>query len=234
MNSYVAILRHVDCEGPGYLLNILNRNDIPYKEIKIDQGEAVPKSLKGLLAIVSMGGGMSVNDDIAWIQDEIILLQNALQSGLPLLGHCLGAQFIAKAAGSVITTNTVKEIGWFDIFSDPTNNHQYWFEGWQFPLQAFHWHGETFSLPAGADNLLSSEYCKNQCFELESAIGFQCHIEMTENMVREWVARFSEQLQDNSQSVQSADKILEQMPQRIQGLNQAADSFYQRWVEKYL
>lgn len=62
-----------------------------------------------------MGGPMSVNDDLPWIDPELTLIRQAVANDIPVLGHCLGGQLISKALGGVVGKNPVKEIGWGEV-----------------------------------------------------------------------------------------------------------------------
>jgi len=230
----VVILRHVDCEGPGYLLDVFHRKGIPYEIVKIDEGDVVPKSIDHMSALVSMGGGMSVNDDLPWISAELSLLRSAAENGLPILGHCLGAQLLAKALGAEITKNPVREIGWFDVSSEKNGEAELWFKGLPDSFEVFHWHGETFSIPHSARNILSSEYCENQCFVLGNMLGFQCHIEMTAALVMEWASRFIHEIDSSSATEQSSDLLVVELDSRISALNKIADTIYERWISTFL
>src|SRR3569623_1298012 len=92
-----------------------------------------------------------------------------------------------------------------------------------------HWLGETSSLPAGATPLLRSMWCEQQAFAVGNALALQCHIEMTSDMVQEWVELGGDELQPSS-SVQSAHAMLERLPQRVAALQQIADIIYDRWL----
>lgn len=231
MSKTVKIIRHVDCEGPGYIQEVLQRNAIPFTLIKVDENEAIPGSLDDTLAIISMGGGMSVNDNLPWIAQECDFILQADNAGIPVLGHCLGAQLIAKALGAQVVANPVKEIGWLDVYAK--TDHAL-FSGVKFPSEVFHWHGETFHLPTGAVNLLASENCENQAFIKGSMLAFQCHMEMTEALVTEWVHRFKEQLDSEFETVQSAEVILNNLAAHIKALNLFADKVYQNWIDNFL
>lgn len=233
MQKKVKIIRHVDCEGPGYLLDVFNDENIPYEIIKVDEGQSIPQSTDDMLALVSMGGGMSVNDDLDWISPEIRLIQKAVEQNIPTLGHCLGAQLMAKAMGSTIYANPVKEIGWFNVTTNNNKASDYWLADLSFPLNVFHWHGETFDLPNGAQLLLSSEHCENQCFVMGNMLAFQCHIEMTESLVHEWAHRFADQINEDQATEQSPELMLENLKEKITLLNQSADVIYRRWIKSF-
>lgn len=228
--SQVVILRHVDCEGPGHLLDVLARHHVPYKIVKIDEGETVPTSLENLLGIVSMGGSMSANDELPWIADELKLLRAAAQHGVPVLGHCLGGQLLAKALGAEITANPVREIGWFDVSCEKNGAAQHWFQSLPETFEVFHWHGEAFSTPPKAINILRSAHCNNQCFVRGNLLGFQCHIEMTTELVREWARRFQNQIDVSQPTEQSSEELVKDLSNRILRLNRIADTIYERWI----
>ena len=181
----VVVFRHACCEGAGYLGTFLARHAIPWCEVRIDKGEAVPASVDDYSGIVLMGGPMSVNDDLPWIPPLLQLIRQAVEKDVPLLGHCLGGQLISKALGGVVSKNAVKEIGWGQVQVADHPDARDWFGDLQ-GFNSFHWHGETFTVPEGATHVLSSPYCANQAYVMGKHIGLQCHIEMTPDMVKMW------------------------------------------------
>ena len=103
----VAIFRHVATEGPGYFATYLSRHEIPWRVLKIDEGEPVPGDPREFSGLVFMGGPMSVNDGLPWIAPTLRLIHAAVDAGIPVLGHCLGGQLIAKALGKRVNDLTV-------------------------------------------------------------------------------------------------------------------------------
>ena len=108
----LTIFRHIACEGPAYLAEVLDHHAVPWRLVKIDAGEPVPDTLDDCSGLVFMGGPMSVNDPLPWIEQELALIRRAQAGNMPVLGHCLGGQLICKALGGTISANPVKEIGW--------------------------------------------------------------------------------------------------------------------------
>lgn len=228
----VAIFRHAPTEGPGYLAEFLDRENIPWKLIRIDAGDPLPASVTEFSGLVFMGGPMSVNDDLPWIAPVLELIRQAVAGDIPVLGHCLGGQLMSKALGGVVGRNPVKEIGWGELqVAHNTDGHR-WF-GATTHFLGFHWHGETFSVPEGAVGMLSSTYCPNQAFSMGKHIGFQCHIEMTTEMVHEWCRFGAEEVSGASASpgVQSVEEIECDLTERVTAINTVADAIYTRWVE---
>jgi len=228
----VVIFRHACCEGAGYLGTFLAQHAIPWCEVRIDKGEAVPASVDDYSGIVLMGGPMSVNDDLPWIPPLLQLIQQAVQADVPLLGHCLGGQLISKAMGGVVSKNPVKEIGWGDVQVADHAVARDWFGDLQ-GFNSFHWHGETFTVPEGATHVLSSAYCANQAYVMGKHIGLQCHIEMTPSMVKIWTEQWKSDIASaaSSPAVQSADTMLAGVEADCEVLHRVADKVYSRWIQ---
>lgn len=228
----VAIFRHTPSEGPGYLADFLDQEGIPRKLIRVDAGDALPASATEFSGLVFMGGPMSVNDDLPWIPRVLALIREAVAADIPVLGHCLGGQLMAKALGGEVGRNPVKEIGWGMVEAAPNPAARHWF-GDHMAFNAFHWHGETFSIPEGAVGVLASEYCQNQAFALGKHLGFQCHIEMTTGMIMEWCRINSEEIAQSmaSPGVQAAEEMAFDIEARVEGLNRVAEGVYSVWVK---
>lgn len=229
--NIVRIFRHVASEGPGYLADVLDKHNIPYEIIAIDEGTDVPTELDNIAGLVFMGGNMSVNDDLPWIADELALIRKAANKGLPMLGHCLGGQLISKALGGSITKSPVKEIGWHPVSALDNGPARQWLPDFTQDTELFHWHGETFSIPNGATAILESELCPHQAFVLDNILALQCHVEMKTDMVPEWAQLYSYELEENSPAIQSATKMIENLEARIATMQKVADRLYEKWLE---
>jgi GMP synthase-like glutamine amidotransferase len=225
----VLVIRHAETEGAGFLGIFLDQHHIPWAMVCIDKGDDIPKDISGYSGLVMMGGHMSVNDDLPWIADEVALIQQAMSINLPVLGHCLGGQLISKALGAKVKANPVKEIGWADVrVTDVVALSLFGASG----FESFHWHGETFDLPLGAKHILSSQHCQNQAYLIGHAIAFQCHIEMTEEMVKTWCENGGKELQSShsSPAVQQAELIKKNLAERVANLNGVARNVYSYWI----
>ena len=228
----VAIFRHAPSEGPGYFATFLDNRGIPWQLFRIDAGDALPADANQFSGLVFMGGPMSVNDDLPWLPRSLALIRQAVQADIPVLGHCLGGQLMSKALGGVVGQNPVKEIGWGEVAVADNATAKAWF-GETGKFDAFHWHGETFTIPPGAIGTLGNKYCANQGFAMGKHLGMQCHIEMTEETVREWCVLGEEEIASASASpaVQQAAEILENLAERVKALNAAAQKIYGKWIE---
>lgn len=227
----VAIFRHSATEGPAYFATYLDAHRIPWVLLKVDAGDAVPDDPAAYAGLVFMGGPMSVNDDLQWIEAEAALVRRAVANGVPTLGHCLGGQLIAKALGAVVSRNPVREIGWggVSVLQSPLARH--WFGDLR-EFLSFHWHGETFTVPEGATCILESSWCANQAFVMGPHLSMQCHVEMTTELIRAWCQIWSRELRRVAgPSVQTPEQMEQDIDERVRALNAVADRVYGRWIE---
>ena len=136
-------------------------------EWSLGWGKPLPQPLDAYDAVIVFGGAMHADQDDhhPWLRDENFFLERLLDLRLPVLGVCLGAQLIAKAAHAWVGRASEPEIGWVDVelteaaAADPVLSH--------LPptFEAFQWHYYTHGLPAGAVELARSEACM-QAFRL--------------------------------------------------------------------
>jgi GMP synthase-like glutamine amidotransferase len=226
----VAIFRHARTEGPGHFATFLDARRIPWTIIAIDQAQTVPVDPSAFCGLAFMGGPMSVNDPLPWIPPALELIRRAVAADIPVIGHCLGGQLISRALGGVVSRNPVKEIGWGEVAIEPTPAAAHWF-GKRSAFSSFHWHGETFTIPPGATRLASSQWCLNQVYALGPHLGMQCHVEMTEQMVRVWARGGWREIADNPvPSVMSAEAMQDDLQARVEALHEVADGLYSRWI----
>jgi GMP synthase-like glutamine amidotransferase len=228
----VRIFSHIACEGPGYLGTLLDKQHIPYEIIRIDENQSVPQSLDDVSGLVFMGGSMSVNDPLDWISDEVRLIQAARQQDMPMLGVCLGSQLIARALGITVGKGTGQEIGWAKVHKVQPQQADGWFDGLDDQFMAFHWHGETFSIPPGASHLLRSDCYANQAFSIGNTLALQFHLEITADMVREWVALYQEDVHCGHPCVQAEDSLLAETDASARELNAVADVVLNNWINR--
>jgi len=175
----MAVLQHVPFEGPAAIADWAAARGIELAVTHLYRGDPLP-SLPDFNMLTVMGGPMSVNDEamFPWLAPEMALVQSAIGAGKTVLGVCLGAQMIAKALGAKVYAARQKEIGWFPVMRTEALSGV--FEGIPESFTAFHWHGETFDLPAGALRLAQTPTTLNQAFAIgDTVLGLQFHIEAT-------------------------------------------------------
>jgi GMP synthase-like glutamine amidotransferase len=226
----VGIFRHASTEGPGYFATYLDAHRIPWRLVKVDAGEPVPADPHAYSGLAFMGGPMSVNDDLPWIPRVLALINSAVKADIPVLGHCLGGQLVAKALGGGVSRNPVKEIGWGRVTVEGNAQARDWFGDLR-EFLSFHWHGETFTIPPGAARIAASPYCANQAFSLGNHLGMQCHVEMTPEMIRTWCRGWKKEgVVGKVPSVQTPEEMQVDMTRRVEALNAVARRVYDRWI----
>lgn len=187
MEMHVLIFRHVPFEGAGRIAPVLEAQGYRLEYADLYGAAAVLPDWRAAAGLVFVGGPMSVNDDLPYLRQELAVLDEALRSDKPVLGVCLGAQLLARAAGARVYPNATKEIGWFPVTWTAAAAQDPLFRGLGAGETVFHWHGETFDLPPGAVHLAQSQACRNQAFRVgRAAYGLQFHLDVTPEMIEDW------------------------------------------------
>ena len=228
----VAILRFSATEGPAYFAEWLDARGIGWQLIAVDEGVAIPKDPRTHAGIGLMGGPMGVNDALPWIEPVCALLRDAVAAGVPVIGHCLGGQLLARALGAKVARASVPEVGWIAVDVPPGPAQHEWF-GDRVAFETFQWHYDAFALPAGATRVLTNHFNANQAYLVDDRhIGLQCHIEMTGDLVATWLRSGADELPNvSTPSEQSADDIRRDLDARIATLHRVAGDVYARWVQ---
>ncbi|NUY81970.1 type 1 glutamine amidotransferase [Flavobacterium sp. MAH-1] len=177
----IHYFQHVSFEGPAYLSQWAISNGHTLIGTAVFENMSLPDP-KTVDCLIVLGGPMNIyeEDEHAWLKSEKEFISAFIKSGKPVIGICLGSQLIASVLGAKVFANHDKEIGWFPIEStDEAKTHPL-FSGIRFDQPVFHWHGDTFELPKGAQNLFTSAGCANQAFSYGSnVLAFQFHPEVT-------------------------------------------------------
>ncbi|MEH6461827.1 type 1 glutamine amidotransferase [Chitinimonas sp. JJ19] len=227
----IAIIQHVPDDGPCYFATYLERAGLPYQVFRLFDGHALPARIDAHSGLCILGGPMSANDDLPYLPPLFELVRAAVQADIPVIGHCLGGQIMARALGGTVQASEHVEIGWSELETLDDAAAE-WFGG-AASLRLFQWHGESFSMPPGARHLVRGRYCANQAFSLGSKhLAMQFHCEVDEAKVRRWLVLGQHELAScTSPAAQQAEQILPNLAQAIVPSQQLADAIYGRWVK---
>jgi len=206
----IQCLQHVPFEGPAHLAIIARDRGLTLERTRVFDGEELPGTDDfDLLAV--MGGPMGANDEAAypWLAAEKKLIERSIREGKLILGICLGAQLIADVLGARVSRNRHREIGWFPVRRGAEAGSCATGRALPESFYAFHWHGDTFDIPAGGVRIAESNACRNQGFVWEDRVAaLQFHLEATPDSVRALLGNCGDEL-DGSEFVQGREAILD-------------------------
>lgn len=223
----IALLQHDKTQRPGYLLQFLADIGVEARVFQPEAGDGVPRRARDFSGIALLGSNRSVNDPLPWIGDEIALVRDAMSSDVPVLGHCFGGQLMAKALGAPVGRAARPNIGWTRLHA--TTAGQDVLEAQE--VLAFNWHYETFGIPRGARRLLYGTHCLNKAFAFGPHLAFQCHFEVTADILRDWCAEGKTEIElAKGPGVQGSEIILSLMPDCLPQLHATARRIYRAWT----
>ena len=233
----VLVLQHLPDDGPAFLGQWLDEQGVPWHAPCAAAGQAYPNSVRGFCALAVLGGAWSANDDRPSLRQAEALIREADALGLPVLGHCLGGQLLARAFGGRVLTLDTPEIGWHALRHNNSQVARAWL-GDARDAVVFQWHHDGFvELPPGAELLASSPACAHQAFALRQHLAMQFHIEVTPTKIGEWMAQpgsdFPELLDRHPDTVQSAQAVASGTARHQAGSEAMARRIYATWRTRW-
>jgi GMP synthase (glutamine-hydrolysing) len=230
----VLVLQHIACEPPGAFEDVLIAAGADIHRVELDEGEPLP-SWQNYVAIVAMGGPMSVNDDaeLPWLTAEKQAIADAVKAGVPYWGSCLGVQLLAASLGARVYSGTQPEVGVLPVALTNDGRSDPVFAGLPPEFLTLQWHGDTFDLPDGATRLASSSAYPNQAFRVgQTAYGVQFHVEVTDQMAREWaqVPAYAEYA-DRVLGAGGIDRLMTEFDAARDRMLDVGRRMFERWVE---
>src|SRR3990167_4960977 len=233
--SRILVLQHVKSEGLGIIGKALGQRGIAVDFLKIFKGDRIPKSINGYDGLIVLGGPMGVyeEDVYPFIKDEITLIKNALKNNVTVLGICLGAQLLAKAAGADVYKGKKKEIGWYKVKLTDEGKREGLFIGLPEEFTVFQWHGDTWgqiSNLSPAKRLALSELFPHQIIKVgKNAYGLQFHLEVTAEMIKEWIDVNDKELASVKAYI-NPKKILKDTPENIETIHRYGEIVFLRFL----
>lgn len=228
----VLILQNLSMDGPAYLATWLAGRGLRMEVRNTEAGQAFPASVAGYGALAILGGEMSANDPLPSLRQAEMLIREAVSLGIPVLGHCLGGQLMARALGAAVRDSPAPEIGWQPMQLTDDAEARRWF-GNETDHQVMHWHYESFDLPAGARWLARSAACPHQAFAIGPHLAMQFHIEVDAGKVVRWAEAGDPKWPDaqaRHATVQGRDAMVEGISRWIDAHHRLADRVYETWL----
>jgi GMP synthase (glutamine-hydrolysing) len=182
-------LIHGEAVRAGVFADAIAHRGHELEEWSLAWQKPLPRPLDAYGAVIIFGGAMHADQDHRhpWLREENMFLQRLFDLGTPMLGVCLGAQLLAKAAHAPVFPVEDPEIGWHQVELTATASDDPVLGGLPQRFDAFQWHYYGYGLPAGAEELARNGVC-SQAFRLgERVWGVQFHPEVTLAQVEQWI-----------------------------------------------
>ncbi len=153
------------------------------------QGGEPARPLDHYSGLVVLGGDENIDevDRYPYLERELEVVRDWIESERPLLGVCLGGQMIAAVTGGSVFKASEREFGWAEIevlaaaHDDPVTGFG------PEKLTGLAWHDYAFEPPPGSTTLASNSACV-QAFRYGEAWGFQHHPEIEASVLDHWLA----------------------------------------------
>ncbi|MBA4266026.1 MAG: GMP synthase [Comamonadaceae bacterium] len=233
----VLVLQHTLEDSPGYLGQWLDAQDVSWQVRCAEAGETYPDSVRGYRALAVLGGEWGANDDRPTLRQAEALIREADALGIPVIGHCLGGQLMARAFGGRVERLPQPEVGWLPIQMAGSDAARTWL-GEASEAVVYQWHYDSFvELPKGAATLASSATCAHQAFAIGPHLAMQFHIEITPQKIATWLAAPGEvypaAIARHPESVQSPNDMNTATMSHQAGSQALADHIYTQWRSRW-
>lgn len=187
----VLAVIHGESVRSGVFGDVVRARGHGLEEWSLAWGTPLPRPVDAYGAVLIFGGAMHADQDQhhPWLREEDLFLQRLLDQHTPVLGICLGAQLLAKAAHAAVfpMDDGDAEVGWFEVELTDAGVDDPLLGRLPRTFEAFQWHYYAHAVPAGAVELASNRAC-TQAFRLgDNAWGVQFHPEVTLQQVQSWV-----------------------------------------------
>jgi len=234
MSKKIIILQHIDIETPGYILDLMKKDNLNLTTIQLDEGEKIPNNIEEFDGMFCMGGPMDtwMEEEFPWlIEEKNKIKQFVVELQKPYLGFCLGCQLLGEVLGGDVVKSKPPEIGILDINMDQSSSNDILFGEFKSTIKALQWHSyEVQNLESNHDITLlgSSPTTKYQIFKYKNhAYGIQFHIEIKNNTVSQWgcVPEYENALEDSmgKGALKKFDKVAQE---NMSAMNNNAENLY--------
>jgi GMP synthase (glutamine-hydrolysing) len=232
--STLLALQHIACEPPGAYEDELRERGGSLVRVMVDRGEPLP-DWREFDGIVAMGGPMGAYEDdrLPWLAPEKRMIADAVAAGMPVWGVCLGAQLLAASLGATVSPGPAPEVGLLAVqrtdaaASDPV------FSLLPDEFPALQWHGDTFTLPAGAVQLARSDAYEQQAFTVNRAYAVQFHLEVGAALATEWgeVPAYAESL-EAIMGARALPRLIDEVAAHEGEMRALARALFGAWLDR--
>ena len=192
----ILIIQNCKIESPGTIRNYLNEHSLPYQIIHTYNNHDFPP-IDSISSVINLGcpHSASTYESVPYLKNLYAFVAQIVRANKPYLGICFGAQILARVLGAQVTKNDKMEIGTYEVTLTDKGKSDSIFAGITSPFNVFHWHGDTFKIPFGAELLATGVDCINQAFRQNNMIGIQFHFEADIKEVPTWCDAYADELE---------------------------------------
>ena len=232
MKTNILILQHISVEDPGFIKDLMIKDNFNLKTIKLYKKEKIPKDLKKYDAMFSMGGPMDtwMENKYPWLKDEKKAIHNyVVKFKKPFLGFCLGCQLLGEVLGGKVEKMEKSEIGILDLYMQNGYIKDTLFQNFDISIKVLQWHSYQVNNLSNVKILASSDLCKYQAFRYKQhAYGIQFHLETKNNTIKNWasIPEYKKSL-ENSLGTGSMEKLENDTLTYLNIMNKNVTSMYQ-------
>jgi GMP synthase (glutamine-hydrolysing) len=228
----VLVVQHVPSEGPARIAALAAAAGVTLDVRHPYRGDPVPRTIDaaGARALIVLGGPMGVYeaDRHPHLRDELALLRATVDAAHPVLAICLGSQLLAAALGADVRASGRQEIGFHDVALAAAAADDPLFAGVRRGFAPMSWHGDVFTLPAGAVALASSAMTPLQGFRAgPRAWGLLFHLEVEPAWIDACSTAFADEL--IAHAIDPA-ALRAQAPAACAAVADVADTVLGRWL----
>lgn len=236
---HIHFIIHEAFEAPGAYQTwaLQHAQNVTYSRVYL--GEKLPETVEDIDFLIVMGGPQSPDTTLqqcphfdSKAEQRVIL--SAINAGKVVIGVCLGSQLIGEALGANYEHSPEKEIGKFAITLTKTGQGHPLFNHFGKTLDVGHWHNDMPGLTNDACIIAYSEGCPRQIVAYsENVFGFQCHMELTRDVVEQLIAHSQQEFNQTSRH-----RFVE-MPDELRShdyapMNQVLFVFLDKLLQQYL
>ena len=199
MKPILVIEQEYSLRGLGLLGERLDASGLPYRSLRAWEEPLDDVSPRDVAALIPMGGTAHAwqADGVPVLAIQQRMLREAVQSGVPVFGICLGGQLLAGALGGEVRPAQEPERGWLEIAPSDDARDDPIFRILKRATGVYTWHDDVFDPPAGSTVLASTATAPNQAFRVDGtdAWGIQFHPETTPELWELWMARHPKEVE---------------------------------------
>lgn len=186
---HIHFIIHEHFEAPGAYEFWAKTRGYITSYSRVYAGDSLPEKVDDIDFLIVMGGPQAPETTIEQCahfdaKGEQVIITKAIDSGKVVLGICLGSQLIGEALGAHYENSPEREVGKFPITLTKDGITHPLFDHFGTVLEVGHWHNDMPGLTPDAKIIAYSEGCPRQIVAYSDLVfGFQCHMELTQEVV---------------------------------------------------